>query len=342
MRYILIIILMSILTPAFAQSALSEQSIELGKVHWLRQFDQALEVAQQNDKPVFILFQEVPGCSTCRNYGQQVLSHPLLVEAIETLFVPLAIHNNKGGADAKVLKHYNEPSWNNPVVRIVSADKTDLIPRVSGNYSRLGLAEAMIFALQRADKDVPVYLELLCDEWRAAHSGTETATLSMYCFWTGEKTYGQLDGVVSTRAGFMHGREVVAVEFNPEVVSLESLIEKGKAARCADQVFVNDAAQKSKAAKAIDQSHIKNSSTFRPDSEPKYYLSKTHYRYVPMTELQAARANALLGQGKSPESVLSVRQVRLADYIRRHRNEQWTSAIGQNFLRAWSRVEEEL
>ncbi len=342
MRYILITMLSCIGAGLFAQTNPDEQSIELGKVHWLRQFDQAIEVAQQNGKPVFILFQEVPGCATCRNYGKDVLSHPLLVEAIETLFVPLAIHNNKSGADAKVLQYYGEPSWNNPVVRIVGADKQDLIPRVSGNYSRLGLAEAMIFALQRADREVPVYLELLRDEWRADRAGTQTATMSMYCFWTGEKTYGQVNGVVGTKAGFMHGREVVEVEFNPEVVSLETLIEKGKNARCADQVFVADNDLKSKAAKAVDQGRIKNTSTFRPDSEPKYYLSKTHYQYVPMTKLQAARANALIGMGKSPEPVLSIRQIRLADHIQRHSNEKWTSAIGQDFLQAWSRVEGEL
>ena len=46
-----------------------------------------------------LLFQEVPGCSTCRNYGHNVLSHPLMVEAIESLFVPLAIFNNKEGKE---------------------------------------------------------------------------------------------------------------------------------------------------------------------------------------------------------------------------------------------------
>ncbi|GJM36516.1 MAG: hypothetical protein DHS20C18_55170 [Saprospiraceae bacterium] len=323
----------------FSQVSGSQQSIELGKVQWQRQFDQALDAAKQNGKPLFILFQEVPGCATCRNYGQQVLSHPLLVEAIETLFVPLAIHNNKQGADAKVLKYYGEPAWNNPVVRIVGADRQDLIPRLNGNYSRLGLVEAMIFALQRAEQDIPAYLELLREEWQAAHLGTETATLSMYCFWTGEKTYGQLDGVVRTQAGFMHGREVVEVEYNPTVVSLESLIEKGKAASCADQVFVANVDQKNKAAKAIDQNKIKTSSSFRPDSEPKYYLSKTHYQYVPMTELQAARANALVGQGKSPEQVLSIRQREMADYVRQHSSKLWKSRIGEGFLEAWEDME---
>ena len=86
--------------------AQKKNPIELGQVNWLRDFDSAIKQAKNQDKPIFILFQEVPGCATCRNYGQNVLSHPLIVEAIESLFVPLAIYNNKRGKDAEVLRYY--------------------------------------------------------------------------------------------------------------------------------------------------------------------------------------------------------------------------------------------
>jgi cytochrome oxidase Cu insertion factor (SCO1/SenC/PrrC family) len=45
------------------------QPEELGKVKWLRNYDQAIAQSDKNGKPVLILFQEVPGYSTCRNYG---------------------------------------------------------------------------------------------------------------------------------------------------------------------------------------------------------------------------------------------------------------------------------
>ena len=138
--------------------------VELGEVNWLRDFGEGLTVSATSKKPVFLLFQEVPGCSTCRNYGQDVLSHPLIVEAIETLFVPVAVFNNKGGADAKVLKYFGEPSWNNPVIRIVNHQKKDLIQRVNGNYSKLGIVQAMRLALQVENLAVPAYLSLLEDE----------------------------------------------------------------------------------------------------------------------------------------------------------------------------------
>lgn len=38
-----------------------EQPVELGQVRWRRDFDAARAEAKQADKPVLILFQEVPG-----------------------------------------------------------------------------------------------------------------------------------------------------------------------------------------------------------------------------------------------------------------------------------------
>src|SRR5688572_26471260 len=114
---------------------------ELGDVAWFRNFDQAAKVAESSDKPILILFDEVPGCQTCVHYGQSALSHPLLVEAAETEFVPLAIYNNVGGHDREILNRYDEPTWNNPVVRIVDARGRPLVSRLNGDYSKHGLAK---------------------------------------------------------------------------------------------------------------------------------------------------------------------------------------------------------
>ena len=83
----------------------NNQPKELGKVSWYRNYDEAIDEAKRLNKPVFILFQEVPGCATCQNYGKNVLSYPLIVDAIENEFVPLAIFNNVKGHDRKVLKN---------------------------------------------------------------------------------------------------------------------------------------------------------------------------------------------------------------------------------------------
>ena len=78
---------------------------ELGRVHWQRDFDGVLLAAQESHKPVFVLFQEVPGCQTCVSFGEQVLSNPLLVEAIETEFIPVFVYNNRSGKDAEIDDH---------------------------------------------------------------------------------------------------------------------------------------------------------------------------------------------------------------------------------------------
>lgn len=330
-----IVVVLFILVLTFSLQAQNNQPEELGKVQWLRNYDQALAAAKQQKKPVFIVFQEIPGCSTCRNYGHHVLSHPLIVEAIQNEFVPLAIHNNKGGEDAKVLKLYGEPAWNNPVVRIVDADGIDVTERVSGNYSQLGVVKAMTEVL---GAKTPNYLNLLCEELTAEAEGTQTTTLSMYCFWTGEKQLGQLDGVVATEPGYMNGHEVVQVKFNPNIISFEKLVKAGNQVQCADQVYTNDNQQKTVAEKVLGKNTTADVNNFRLDNDRKYYLSKTIYRFVPMTPLQAARANALVGRGKSPDEVLSPKQIELAKFIENHTNKNWKNVIGEDLMMAWDQV----
>ncbi|MCB9276363.1 MAG: thioredoxin family protein [Lewinellaceae bacterium] len=327
-------LLLLLMLSCYATNAASPPE-ELGRAHWLRDFEQGLERAGREGKLVFLLFQEVPGCSTCRNFGQEVLSHPLIVEAIETLFVPVAIYNNKGGKDAEVLKFYNEPAWNNPVVRIVGFSRFDAAPRVSGNYSQLGVVQSMVFALEQHGQAVPAYLRLFYEELQAERQGTETLTLSMYCFWTGEKQLGQLDGVVDTHTGFMNGQEVVQVTYNPGVLSFEAIVKTGRQQHCADRVFTHSETQQKAATALLGKENTAPASTFRPGREPKYYLSKTHYRAVPMTPLQAARANALIGQGLPPEKVLSPRQLALAEAIGRKPESSWDNAIGKDIMQAW-------
>ncbi len=72
--------------------------------------------------------------------------------------------------------------------------------------------------------------------------GTEKATFGAGCFWGIEVTFGQIDGVTGTAVGFMGGKtenpsyedvctdttghaEVVQVEFDPQKVSYEQLLD---------------------------------------------------------------------------------------------------------------------
>lgn len=314
------------------------QPEELGKVNWHRDYQKALKLAEKEQKPVLILFQEVPGCSTCRNYGNNVLSHPLIVEAIETLFVPLAIYNNKGGADAKVLKAYKEPTWNNPVVRIVNDKEYELVPRLGNNYSAQGLVNNMLKALDYNNQVAPAYLEILGEELSATKKGIETATVAMSCYWSGEGKLGQIDGIVGTQAGFMGGKEVVKIAYNPEILPYDDLIQKAQKSQCANHVYTENKVQQNAAQSILSSNKVSSKKQFRLAHDPKYYLSRTHYQYVPMTPLQATRANSLVGNRKSPDAILSPRQIELAAFIQKHPTLKWKSAIEQDLLTAWSQV----
>ncbi len=134
--------------------------VEVGDVRWGRDFDAALKMSAEAGKPVLVLFQEIPGCSGVQKFGREVLTHPLIVQAIEEEFIPMLIYNNRtGGMDRKILKRYREPAWNYQVIRILDAQGKDVIPRKGRVWTAKGVAERMIEALSAVQRPVPDYLK---------------------------------------------------------------------------------------------------------------------------------------------------------------------------------------
>ncbi len=260
----------------------------------------------------------MPGCSNCTRFGNKTLSHPLIVEAIETCFVPVCIFNNKGGKDAEALKIFGEPAWNNPVVRIVRADNQDVVLRMPNFNSSFQLLNGMRRALDLTGVPAPRYLELLEEELAAREAGLQTATFSMYCFWTGEGAFGAIPGVIETEPGYQDGKEVVKVQFDPAVTSRADL---------------------EKLTKPKSFSACSKNEGFRSDREPKYYLAQTEYRFLPMTSLQACRANSMIGKGQSPDELLSPRQLDLLRNIRENPKKEWKNRVGEKDMAvAWAEV----
>jgi len=285
MRYTLAVLFISLNLHVTAQS---DNPIELGKIKWLRNYSEALAQAEKEDKPIFLLFQEVPGCATCKNYGQNVLSHGLLVDAIENEFIPLAIHNNKGGHDRDVLELFGEPTWNNPVVRIVNEKGDDLVTRIAGKYSVEGVVEGMVTALEKTIKGAPEYIKLLHEESASSNKKLAESYYSMYCFWSGEGHLGNQDGVVETSPGFMNGHEVVKVIYDVKKLSEKKLEAHAKEAKC----------------RPIAKS------SFRIDKDPQYYLKKSKYSRLPLTPMQRTKINSAIAHGKNPETYLSPSQLK--------------------------------
>ena len=314
-----------------------EQPRELGAIAWLRSFDAAQAASRRMGRPLLVLFDEVPGCHTCVSYGETALSHPLVVDAAATLFTPVAVFNNIEGADREVLRSFNEPEWNNPVVRIMDAERRMLAPRVNGDYTEAGITAAMVAALTASGAEIPAYLKLLAAEADAKRAGTERATFAMHCFWEGEARLGVIDGVVETQVGFLDGMEVVEVRFDPRVISFADLLNQARKIECAHTVFCRSDAQQQVAAKAMGDAAVRSDAPMQASAkDAKYYLSLSSLRAVPMTPLQAARVNAALSNREDPALWLSPSQVQMAASLAGRKDAQIVSMVGrEDIVRAW-------
>ena len=290
--------------------------VELGVVKWNRDFDKAKSIAKKANKPLFVLFQEIPGCQTCQDFGNSALSFPLVVEAIEDLFVPVAIFNNKEGTDADLLKKFKEPAWNNPVVRYLNPNEVDIIDRKDKVWTIDGTIERMITALKKAGKPVPGYLPLAR---KASNEKTEVAEFAMHCYWEGEAKLGSINGVHSTRSGWRNGLEVVQLQFSPSQVDYKTLLDAAQKFECASKVFTHNKNQFEIAKTAVQSKAEQASGPMRDAkaSDQKYYLSHTIYKYLPLTELQATKINVLAKQRKQANSLLSPRQLQILTAVQK-------------------------
>ena len=259
---------------------------ELGTVAWLHDYAAGLRLAEQLKRPVFLLFQEIPGCDTCTGFGKNVLSHPLLKDAIETSFVPIVVRNNVKGIEAEIRERYEEPAWNNPVVRFVDAAEKDILPRKDRIWAAHGIAARMIASLEAQQHVVPDYLQLALAETAPT---TETAVFEMHCYWEGEALLGALDGVIKTTSAWVGQAEVVEVVFRPDVLS---------------KVALTKAAQQ-KSCKPVDADKVR----IAKDSDQQHALLGTPYAKLALTPMQRTKVHADLTHQRDPKRWLSPSQV---------------------------------
>jgi len=295
-----------------AQTKLDIRAPELGAVRWQRDFPAALEASKESGKPVFLLFQEIPGCLTCQNFGHNVLSHPLLVDAIENEFIPMVAYNNKPGVDSKILIRYKEPSGNNPVVRYVDGAGVDLIERKQFIWTAVGIAPRMIASLEAAKRPVPNYLKAAVAE--ADTKFHRKIWFAMHCYYEGEAKLGSLDGVIRTQAGTYKNFEVVEVIYDRREVSVEQLADKAKELDCTQAVFTASESEVKDIAKILGDGKASVIGGFvraAADSEQKVSLYRSPYGSLPLTPMQATKVNAALRLKGDPKAWMSPQQVRL-------------------------------
>jgi hypothetical protein len=131
--------------------------------------------------------------------------------------------------------------------------------------------------------------------------------------------------------------EVVEVWFDPQQVTFTRLTERAKERACADAVHTTTDAQQA-AARAIAGDRARRlTGEVRPDQESKYYLRQSPLRYVPMTELQAARVNAHVRAGSYAE-FLSPRQQELLREVTAAPDAPWPVLVGEKIEDGWRAI----
>ncbi len=272
-----------------------ENPRELGNVQWLRNYDEAVEKSIEANKPILILFQEVPGCQGCVNYGQSTLTHPLIVDAIETNFIPLAIHNNKGGDDERILKRFNEPAWNFQVMRFIDAKGHDIIPRKDRIWTPAATAMRMVEALETTKQSVPDYLRTVA--WSDSMNELQTGVFSMNCFWDGEAKLGGIPGAIETEAGWLDGHEVVRLSYDSKTIMWPELVKIAQAHGCARKVYATDTQTLAKTPKG-PQAQLFVKENYRParQSDQKRHLQFSQLKQLMLNPVQRTKINAALSQ----------------------------------------------
>ena len=238
-----------------------------------------------------------------------------MVEAIEDLFVPVLVYNNKS-SDSALLKKFNEPSWNNPIVRFLNGSGSDLIPRKSGVWTIGPMAARMVATLKAANREIPSYLSNLAID----PSSLETATFAMSCYWTGEARLGAIDGVMTTTAGWTGGLEVVQLSYDPKVVKYSKLVETAQTMQCATKVFTHSDSQLRTAKSLVGSRAVKFPGGARKagQSEQKYQLrSIAGVRSLPLTKFQSTKVNSFIRSAERQRvfEFLSPRQKELLSKI---------------------------
>ncbi len=271
------ILLLSCLAFASCQadSGTNTNPVEVGTVAWLRDYPAALAQSKESGKPIFLLFQEVPGCAGCKQFGKDVLSDASVVKTIEEKFVPLLIHNNKGGKDQEVLKLFNEPAWNYQVVRFLDSSGKDIIPRKDRVWTAEALNARIKAALEKAGKPQA-----------SATPTTGRLAISQFCFWTGEMKIGAIEGVTRTEAGFFDGHEVTMVDYDTAKISPGEIYEQAKLGGVATGVYLENPSTLPGAGKLT--------SAYRPAprGDQKKQLQHTAYEKLVLTPEQSTKINA--------------------------------------------------
>jgi hypothetical protein len=318
---------------------------ELGPIEYqYRTLEDAKIEAKRTNKPILCVEIEVPGDVDA---GTDILSHPLIVEAAESLFVTV-----RQKARRTTRQSHLEPSRSTKVS--VMDDSGVDVMEVWGEYLSLaGVSSAMVRGLEASSKNIPAYLQLLREEesgcYRQSPSGTiqrvdRHAVFGMQDSNIGEVEFGGLDGVLSTRRGHIGHQKVVQIKYDSIRLSYSNLVRYALRRDMASIIYYQSNDERIAARVEIERMDNNESQidafvdkTIQPDHDPKHALRQTMLRHVPLTDLQATRANRLVHLGVFNEAMhlLSPRQGRIMMQAMQGGLPRRMDFVDVPFVRAW-------
>jgi hypothetical protein len=316
-------------------------------------FHNALAESRNTEKPVLIVFHELSGSADAITFGKTVLSHPLLIEAAESMFVTMFVDMaGTNPDDVQIISRYHENRHNDTVVRIVNGNGKDLAVRLEGRCCSVGkIARAMREALERKNLQVPTYLKFLETEYLArvhlpsqASRGiakeivfkTEAATKA-------EIDFAELDGIIDVECGNLCGSRAVKVTYNSEVIDCKAILLHAIFHLDVDTVYWTNWYEMMAMQSDLEMDAKPNfvelgSSTFTRGKNPKNFLRTTLLRYVPLTSLQALQANLAISKNHREVAlnILSPRQLAILEAVERKIPRRETVDVG--ISEAWKRL----
>ncbi len=158
-----------------------------------------------------------------------------------------------------------------------------IVPRLAKQYDPISLYEKLVATLETSGAEVPKYAKLLRNDLLVELGLARSMVFATPCFWSGETTLAQHPAVLTTEAGWVGGEEVVKVHLDPHH---------------------SDAASLERYAK-VEGFPISSSKGYRPDKTPQYYLSKSRYAKLSLSQAQRTRLNLAIPYKDDPDTFLT-------------------------------------
>jgi hypothetical protein len=309
-----------------------------------------------------ILYMQTKWCSCTSDSHVEAFVHPLLIEAIETLFIPVAIiPNHCTNIDDQKSYHLRISS-----IGFMDATHQDLVAPISlQELSFLPiLLTAILYVLNKNEQQVPIYLIDLAESCCSDAEHTITPPVYERRAWFGfhdtvptESEFNALNGVTRAQIGNFLQRDeypVVEVTYNYKETCFGSLVQRILTSGTSKQLVVYCQSNDERMAARVEISKVSKLDTyhrqiavvqicesiiFEPAMDNRCFgaIRQTPLRYAPMTEYQTTKGNHFVtnGQFEKATQLLSPRQTDFVLAAMANGCTDFYDVVGYPILDAW-------